>query len=45
MWLSGKFQLGIFDMVLTTKNTKITKGKHIILLLFFRALRGFVCFT
>jgi hypothetical protein len=29
--LFGKFQLNTPDMYLTTKNTKITKGKHIIL--------------
>ena len=45
MRLSGKLQLDTFEMGHTTKNTKITKGKYIILLSSFRVLRGYVCLT
>jgi hypothetical protein len=38
--LSGKLQLNTSDIYLTTKNTKITKGKQIIFILSFRVLRA-----
>lgn len=40
MRLSRKFQLNTSDMYRTAKNTKTTKGKHIILRLPLRVLRA-----